>query len=158
VSAIDDTGTPTCVDCGNAAATGCPGGTTPIGPWCIDNFRRSVTGFTTATLTCHAEGRAICSVEALMICDVLNPTTSGCRIDTDTPSSRLWTSTFDAAFATRAFQGIAIYGGDEIVRPGDAGDFYPYYCCGVRAPAAGLQEGGTASSDGPQVFSLPVSE
>ena len=48
---------------------------------------------------------------------------------TNTPSTQLWTGSFDASFDTRVFQGIATYGGDEIIRNGSAGDFHPYYCC-----------------------------
>jgi hypothetical protein len=124
------------VECSGGGSDGtCPPGSTPIGIWCVDDFRRSVQNFAGATETCDAEARTICPVEAMMACDLLNPTTSNCRIDTDTPGTRLWTSTFDAAFDTKVFQAIAIYGGDEVIRPGNAGEFYPFYCCGVRTAA-----------------------
>ena len=102
------------------------------GHWCIDTFQRGVMNYPEATQRCHDERRSVCPVEALMVCDMVNLAPNqpaGCGVTTDVPSARLWTSSFEAAFDTRVFQGIAVYGGDEIIRQGNAGDFHPYYCC-----------------------------
>jgi len=120
-----------CVPC---AGGKCGAGTTRVGYWCIDNFQRPVHNFTTATATCQAEGKSLCPVEALMVCDLAQPATSGCTVSTDTAGLRLWTGTYDASFEENVLQSIVVYGDDNRAFKATAGEFHPYYCCDVGNP------------------------
>jgi hypothetical protein len=108
--------------------------------WCIDNFLRPVHNFTEATLTCHAEGRTICPVEALMACDLIEPQIplGGCTTATDDGQTRLWTNNYDASFEDSVFQSIVLYGQDNKTFQANAGEFHPYFCC--QAAGVGVED------------------
>jgi hypothetical protein len=116
-----------CVPCG---AEECPPGATRFGTWCIDDFLRLPSqNFVDASSTCHQDGKSICPVEALMLCDILEigPFAS-CILATD-QDLRLWTRNYDAAFSEYLFQGIVVYGDDNKAFQANITDTYPFYCC-----------------------------
>lgn len=107
-----------------------------LASWCIDAFQRAADSFEGATRTCHAEGKEVCSVEALMACDVLEPGDrsnpigfSECSLVTDTGSARLWTSTLNPSFDARLSEGIVVFGGDNIARQGNLTELHSFFCC-----------------------------
>jgi len=119
-----------CVPCDPSE---CPPGMTRFGAWCIDDLLRLPSqNFVEASEACHQDGRSICPIEALMLCDVLGETAgpnASCAITTDDDVLRLWTQTYDAQFGASVFQGIVVYGEDNKAFKANVTELYPYYCC-----------------------------
>ena len=106
----------------------CDPETTRLGGWCVDKLLRDSADFPTATAVCDADWMTICPVEAMIACDLLEPD-SVCAQVTDLASFRLWTSTYEPSFDPEAFQGLVVYGGDNIVRHANANEVHPFVCC-----------------------------
>ena len=111
---------------------GCSPGTTQIGKWCVDDQFHSPKNFAGASAECHGQGASICSIEALMLCDVLGPSLGNqatCVTTTDS-AFRLWSNTYDAQYGDAVFEGIIVYdGNDNTAVKGNQTEQYPYYCC-----------------------------
>jgi hypothetical protein len=116
------------------AGVGCDVATTTrVGMWCVDDdIQLTPMNFYQASDFCHAREKSICPVDALMLCDVLGASLGSkatCVITTDSNTLRLWTSTFDASFGDRVFQGIIVYGEDNKAFQASLSELYPFYCC-----------------------------
>ncbi len=70
----------------------CPPNMTRLGAWCIDNTRRAPADYDGASSACHAVSANLCGMDALLLCDGLEPTTSDCTVYTDGNNPPLWTS------------------------------------------------------------------
>jgi hypothetical protein len=119
---------------------GCAADMVQIGDWCIDKFIQGLdpqssppATFEMASQACHARRKSICPIEALMLCDVLEPGGSSCTLATDQSTVRVWTSTFDATFESGLFQGILLYGEDNKAFQGNSTNHYPFFCCSAAA-------------------------
>jgi len=114
--------------------SGCSPGTTRIGHWCLDDLiHLPPSNFLQATTQCHLQGSSICPVEALMLCDVLNPSVLGNQascVNTTDNAGRIWTSTYDASYGSSMFQAIVVYDGDtNTAWKASQAELYPFYCC-----------------------------
>jgi hypothetical protein len=139
VQGIDENGELICSPCD--PSSGCdPATTTRIGQWCVENILRGINpeandppkNFVDASRDCHAVGRSICPIDALMLCDVLDDdagSQASCRITTDSNILRLWTSTYDASYGESVFQSIVVYGQDNKAFKASVTDIFPFYCC-----------------------------
>jgi hypothetical protein len=107
--------------------------TTRIGAWCVDNLLRLPSkNFEDASVECHALGKSICPVEALMLCDLLDSQVgdqASCTITTDSNSLVLWTGTYDASYGESVFQSIVTYGPDNKAVQANLTQVFPFYCC-----------------------------
>jgi hypothetical protein len=135
VRGITEGGGLICEPCGGAPCD--PATTTQIGVWCVDNQFRPAKTFENASAECHALGKVICPVEALMLCDALDSVIGDqaqCTILTDSTNTRLWTLTYDAAYGENVFQGIVTYTGDNRALQANVSGSFPFFCC---EPAGG---------------------
>jgi hypothetical protein len=116
----------------------CPGNMSRVGTHCIDDAVNTAASLSTAAVTCHDEGKDICSVDALMTCDQLGTTrvTSDCATLTDS-GGVYWTSgtAYDGYGAGALFDQVACYNADNSIDRCDSnGTNRQYWCCvpGVR--------------------------
>ncbi len=134
VTGIDEEGRLICAPCSSGG--GCDVATTSrIGHWCIDNLLHLPSkNFMDASSECHALGRSICPVEALMLCDALGAAVgpnATCQITTDSNTLRMWTGTYDASYGASVFQSIIVFGEDNKAFKANLTEIYPFYCCGL---------------------------
>ena len=104
---------------------------TRIGAWCIDNTRRGPADYDGASSACHAVSANVCGLEALLLCDSLQPATSDCTTYTDGNNPPLWTSWPSMYDPT-----VSVYSQMSAFNPDDnsfdrtsSGTSLRYYCC-----------------------------
>jgi len=87
-------------DFSGAVTSDCPEGTDEASGWCIENLGAGAASvptpatWPTAVANCDGKGMQLCPLAALMACDQLEPTTTGCEDATDGTGGTydLWTS------------------------------------------------------------------
>jgi hypothetical protein len=132
VVAIGENGALVCGPCADGG--GCDVATTTrVGQWCVENLLRlPAQNFEQASAACHAAGKSICPIDALMLCDVLDDSLgsqASCINTTDNNILRIWTSTYATSFGESVFQAIVVYGEDNKAFKANIMDLYPFYCC-----------------------------
>ncbi len=114
---------------------GCPVGSHRYGIWCVDDtVRAGTTSHNTAMQTCHNEGKTLCPLTALQMCDIVEGA-GDCATLTDAGESEdFWTS--DVHFAASIYGSVhnnnVIYTGSNnfFVVPEDDSPFtHKFFCC-----------------------------
>jgi hypothetical protein len=113
----------------------CPAGTSQVGHWCIDDVAGNQAAYGAAISDCHSEGKSLCSFDAIMSCDYIQPAGSACTDLTDTGGATVWTSANATVDATDFRNTIVVYNGTNVmeVEVGDAGP-HQYLCCSPVIP------------------------
>ncbi|HUU02236.1 MAG TPA: hypothetical protein VM425_12400 [Myxococcota bacterium] len=122
---------------GNATVDGtlrwkCPDNMTRLGTWCIDNTAGRGS-FDTASDRCHVRYAVVCSLDVLLLCDTLQPSTSTCTQETDGAANtdKIVTSGYSyTSYVDSVWQGIASFNGDDnTVDRVASTDVHNYFCC-----------------------------
>jgi hypothetical protein len=85
----------------------CPTGWSRNGAWCIEDTLRTGGDWDDAIRACHTQGGAVCPIEALLTCDIVQSGTCATTTDEDV---WLWTSSTYGNDAS-AFNQIQVYNG-----------------------------------------------
>ncbi len=121
-----------------AVTSDCPQGTDEASGWCIENLGAGASSvpaaatWPTAVTNCHGKGMQLCPLAALMACDQLEPTTTGCEDATDGTGGTydLWTA--DVQVPTgggNAFSNLVTYGSDNNVDLEPESNSNNWLCC-----------------------------
>lgn len=105
---------------------GCPANWVRAGRWCIHNtLAGSANGsnFGSVSSTCHSRGGGVCSIDALLACDSIEPAGATCSTTTD-QAQWLWTSGTISTNDQNAFGRIQIFNGqgNDSTNEGDVVD------------------------------------
>ena len=110
---------------------------TRIASWCVDKEMQGVKTFTRAMVFCDRHRQAtVCSVEALLACDLTDHRDSQCDLKTDDGRTRLWTGTVDPSFDRQVVESLVVYSGNNFLSIANAGELHGFFCC--RSPGSSL--------------------
>jgi hypothetical protein len=130
----DDSCTAHLKGCTPGARPVCPPGTDRVGSFCIESRLRGPGTLLDASAVCHAQGRSVCSWQALSQCDHLN--IGGCGGNTDGPRSLPLLVTDTAAEdGDNLFNRILSYeaiedgGSNDAAELNDDQDDARFHCC-----------------------------
>ncbi len=139
---------------GGARVCALDGSEARVGSWCVDAAENPAATFMEASSACHARGKTLCSVDALVLCDVVQPVDrldplgfSECSAATDRAGTQLWTGTTRPAFDSSWAAGVVVYRGDNVMRAGDIRENHGFFCC-AAVGSPGLVEEDAAPSTG----------
>jgi hypothetical protein len=108
----------------------CPPHMDRVGAFCVDKQVREPSTLVTAMAACQAEGRSVCSFQALSQCDTLNIGACGTATDGDL-GTPLWTSDTAAEDDDNLFNRIIAWAGvgNTARELDDDQDLARYFCC-----------------------------
>jgi hypothetical protein len=133
-AAPDDACTVFLKGCTPGARPVCPPDAERVGSFCLETRLRGPGTLPEASALCHAQGRTVCSWQALSQCDHLN--IGSCGANTDGPrSDPLWTADTAAEDGDNLFNRILAYEGNETAGSNDAAELNDdqdtgrWHCC-----------------------------
>jgi len=116
----------------------CPADTYRVGTWCIDKIMNGAANLADAVITCHNEGKLLCPVAALAVCDYLNTgksdSTESCGSKTDDGIGMFRTSTTKFSENVSVFEAHVAYGGNNFQEIIDDDTTKGYWCCKPVSP------------------------
>ena len=114
---------------------GCPSGSRRYGIWCIDDaVHAGISSHNTAMQTCHNEGKTLCPLTALQMCDIVEAGGDCATLTDGGASEQFWTSDvhFAASIYGSTLNNNVIYDGNNnfFVVPEDDSPFtHKFFCC-----------------------------